>query len=88
MLLPPPLTEGTGIGRVSATERSLRCYLMKNGHIATVEFLTAGSDEVLIEQGHAIFRERMGQRYDGFEVWDGARRVFVHPEEIKDQNST
>jgi hypothetical protein len=61
----------------------MRCYLMRKGHIAAVEFLTSGSDESLIEQSKTIFRERTDRPFDGFEVWDGARRVYVHPEEIE-----
>ena len=62
----------------------MRCYLMWKGDIADVEFLTGGSDEALIEQGKRIFRERTNRPFDGFEVWDGTRRVYVYPEEIKD----
>ena len=61
----------------------MRCYLMRKGHIAAVEFLTAGPDEALIEQGKTILRARSDKPFDGFEVWDGARRVYVHPEEAK-----
>ena len=61
----------------------MRCYLMWKGHIADVEFLAGGSDEALIEQGKRIFRERTNRPFDGFEVWDGTRRVYVYPEEIK-----
>lgn len=63
----------------------MRCYLMKNGHIGAVEFLAAKSDAKLIEQARAHFERRSIERFDGFEVWDGARRVYVHPEEIEDQ---
>jgi hypothetical protein len=59
----------------------MRCYLMRKGHIGDVEFLSPGPDEALIEQGKRIFLERTDRLFDGFEVWDGARRVYVHPEE-------
>jgi hypothetical protein len=52
---------------------------MRNGHIAAVEFLAAGPDDALIEQGKKLFREQSEKSFDGFEVWDGARRLHVHP---------
>lgn len=66
----------------------MRCYLMSKGHIGAVEFLAAGPDEKLIEQAKAHFeRRRIPDFLDGFEVWDGVRRVYVYPPEIKDQKS-
>ena len=66
----------------------MRCYLMKKGHIAAVEFLTAGPDESLVEQAHAIFARRISvEPFDGFEVWDLARRVCSWPEEGGPPNS-
>lgn len=64
----------------------MRCYFMTKGHIGAVEFLTAGPDEKL-EQVHAHFeRCHDGKdRFDGLEVWDGARRVFVYPAETEEQ---
>ena len=59
----------------------MRCYFMRNGHIAAVELLTPGPDEALIEQGKSLFRERPDRAYDGFEVWDGVRRLHSHPPE-------
>jgi hypothetical protein len=64
----------------------MRCYLMRKGHIQAVVLLTAGPDEALIEQGNRIFRERTDRPFDGFEVWDGARRVHVYPEEIEESD--
>ena len=64
----------------------MRCYLMRKGHIEAVVILTAGPDEALIEQGKRVFGDRTDRPFDGFEVWDGARRVYVHPEEIKEPN--
>jgi hypothetical protein len=62
----------------------LRCFLFRNGHFADFEFLTPGSDEALIEQAKRVFRElRADRRFDGFEVWDGGRRVHVHHEEMR-----
>lgn len=60
----------------------MRCFLMMGGHIRAVEFLTAGPDESLVEQAHGHFERRTGQeKFDGFEVWDGARRVYWWPQE-------
>jgi hypothetical protein len=58
----------------------VRCFLMKNGHIGTVEFLAKGPDAALIEQAKAHFKRRFAERFDGFEVWDGARCVYCYPE--------
>jgi len=66
----------------------MRCYFMRKGHIAGVEFLTAGPDEALIEQAKKLFRERAVRSFDGFEVWDGKRRLHVYPEENGEPNST
>lgn len=56
----------------------MRCYLMKDGHIAAVEMLRPGSDADLITQCATIWNERK-DKYDGFEVWDQAR--FIHAAE-------
>jgi hypothetical protein len=66
----------------------MRCFLVRNGHFADFEFLTLGPDEALIEQGKRIFRERTGRPFDGFEVWDGARRVHVDLGETEPPNSS
>ena len=64
-----------------AGKKNMRCYFMRGGHIASVEFLEQGLDTDLIKQSHAWFETRnTNQRFDGFEVWDGARRVYVFPE--------
>lgn len=59
----------------------MRCYLMKKGHIADVEILASGPDESLVDQAKLHFARRGGERFDGFEVWDRARKVYVWPEE-------
>lgn len=60
----------------------MRCYLMKKGHIAAVEILTAGPDEKLVHEAHAHFERRTKEElFDAFEVWDAARRVYSWPEE-------
>jgi len=63
----------------------MRCFFMRRGHIRAVEFLSPGTDEDLIEQGQKRFRERT-DRVDGFEVWDGTRKVHVYPEDDGPQN--
>ena len=60
----------------------MRCFLMRGGHIESVELLEPGSDEDLIVQGRMWFEVRKAEgRFDGFEVWDGARRLYTYPEE-------
>jgi hypothetical protein len=59
----------------------MRCYFMRNEHIVAVELLGEGiSDATAVTSAKALFvgcqRER---RYDGFEVWDRARRVYLWP---------
>ena len=59
----------------------MRCFLMMKGHIAAVVLLTPDTDEKLIEQGHAHFVcLSLDEQFDGFEVWDHARRVYTWPE--------
>jgi hypothetical protein len=61
----------------------MRCYLMRGGHIQSVEFLEAGPDDDLIRQAHTRFEARKSEeRLEGFEVWDGARRVYVYPRQV------
>jgi len=59
----------------------MRCFYMRNGHIQAVDFLDPDPDEALIDQARALFRKKTDQPLDGFEIWDGARRVHVHPGE-------
>jgi hypothetical protein len=65
----------------------MRCYLMRKGHIKAIVFLSKGTDIALIEQGEAIFRQQTESAFDGFEVWDGTRRVHVHPEDADTPDS-
>jgi hypothetical protein len=53
----------------------MRCFLLRNGHVAGVETLPGLSDEAAIAKAHLLFSERSAQ-FDGFEVWEGARVVF------------
>lgn len=59
----------------------MRCYFMRKGHIGAVEMLEPGSDESLIQQARNHF-ERYKETFEGFEVWDHARRVYVWPPEV------
>lgn len=60
----------------------LRCYFMKNGHIASVEFLSATDERERIAEARRIF-ETAGKKHgaEGFEVWDGPRFVYRYPEQ-------
>ena len=57
-------------------------YFMQHGHIAAVEFLAPGPDADLIAQGKAHFTRRADDGFDGFEVWDGKRRLYWYPEDF------
>lgn len=59
----------------------MRCYLMREGHIEAVEFLSSTDDAGRIEEARLAFESR-GPKYraDGFEVWDGGRFVYRFPE--------
>ena len=55
----------------------MRCYFMRDGHIAAVEVLTDASDTAAIREADALFAERKDKdKFAGYEVWDRAR--FVH----------
>jgi hypothetical protein len=56
----------------------MRCYFMRDGHIASVELLDVNSDEEAIEKSKALFEERKS-KFDGFEVWDRARKIAEGP---------
>ncbi len=56
----------------------MRCYLMKGGHIVNVELLPGLSDQEAIEKSHILFSNMPEERYDGFELWEGARFILRH----------
>ena len=56
----------------------MRCYFMQGGHIRSVEVLETDSDEDAIEQSYALFR-KVADKYEGFELWEGARFICRHP---------
>jgi hypothetical protein len=56
----------------------MRCYFMRGGNVAAVELLDVESDEEAIERSKALFEERKS-KFDGFEVWDLARKIAEGP---------
>jgi hypothetical protein len=55
------------------------CYFLRDGQIAGVEMLPLGlSDEDAITRAHTLSSKRKGP-FDGFEVWDRARLVWLPP---------
>jgi hypothetical protein len=56
----------------------MRCYFMRDGPIATFEELPDFSDEEAVYKAYCLFSERK-DKFDGFEVWDGARVIARHP---------
>lgn len=62
----------------------MRCYLMKNDHIAAVEILAPGPDESLIQEARTHFERReKEEKFDRFEVWDGRRYLYAWPGETE-----
>jgi hypothetical protein len=62
-------------------EQAMRCYFMRDGHIAAVEILPdASSDGDAIKQACMLFVSRLRDSFDGFELWDQARKVYCYPE--------
>ncbi|HEX4485418.1 MAG TPA: hypothetical protein VH088_04080 [Terriglobales bacterium] len=58
----------------------MRCYFMKGGRIAAVEFLTETTDEGRIAEAQGLYEVKGKPRgADGFEVWDGGRFVHCFP---------
>jgi hypothetical protein len=53
------------------------CYFLRDGHVAGVEMLPLGlSDEDAITRANTLSSKRAGP-FDGFEVWDHARFVWL-----------
>lgn len=64
----------------------MRCYFMRNGHIASVEILEDVTDDAAaIKIGGAHFARRRDEGFEGFEIWERERVVFRYPE---DENRT
>jgi hypothetical protein len=51
----------------------MRCYFMRNGHIAAVEPLDFVSDDEAIEKAKSLFAEGK-DRFKRFEIWDHSGR--------------
>ena len=60
----------------------MRCYFMRNGHIAAVEILDDVKDDATaIKRGSALFLQRVRAGFEGFEIWERDRMVFQYPED-------
>jgi hypothetical protein len=58
----------------------MRCYFLRDGHLAGVEMLPPGfSDEDAIARAHILSSKRKGP-LDGFEVWERGRAIVRHPD--------
>ena len=80
-LMQPPLRFCIVSGAFnSRVERVVRCYFMRDGHIAGVEELPGLSDEEAIQKGRELFEARKTQHaFDGFEVWKLEKMLIQHP---------
>jgi len=57
----------------------MRCYFLRDGHIAGVEILPAGiSDEEAIAKAHSAALKRKGL-FESLEVWERGRFVYRAP---------
>jgi hypothetical protein len=57
----------------------MRCYFLRDEHIAGVEMLLPGlSDKEAIARAHVLSLKRKGP-FDGFEIWHRNRMIFRHP---------
>ena len=63
----------------------MRCYFMRDGHIAAVEVLDPppSSDKEAVERSKELFRQR-ADKFETFEVWDRARVVYQHSGDAKE----
>jgi hypothetical protein len=58
----------------------MRCFFLRNGHVAEVAMLTGLLDQEAVARAQKLFfLERQGE-FDAFEVWDRIRAVFRHPD--------
>ena len=73
------------LDKIRECER-VRCYLMRDGHIAAVELLDVKSDEEAVEKCRALFEERKS-KFEGFEVWDHARKIAHGPPREDDEHA-
>ena len=61
---------------------TMRCFFVKDGHIAGVEELPEIDAAQAIEMARKAFEARNGE-FEGFEVWDGDRALYQFPEPEK-----
>ena len=60
----------------------MRVYFMKSGRIASVELLSATTDEDRIKEARQLFTLKgLPRGAEGFEVWDLDRFVYRYPED-------
>jgi hypothetical protein len=58
----------------------MRCYFMRDGHIAGVEEMPSLTDEEAVQKARSLFAARKDKfKFDGFEVWELARVVIQEP---------
>lgn len=56
----------------------MRCFFFKDGHVASVEEMLGFTSEEALARARVLLEERKN-RFDGFEVWDGARMLHRFP---------
>jgi hypothetical protein len=66
----------------------MRCYFMRDGHIADVEPLFGLADDEAVKTSREMFEARkIENRYDGFEVWELSRMILQHFPNVDDSPS-
>ncbi len=61
----------------------MRCYFMKNGHIASVQILDGCTEAEAAEKSRALFAT-VSDKFEGFEVWNGAKPLLRHDKKTGD----
>jgi hypothetical protein len=63
----------------------MRCYFIKDGHIAGVELLNQTTDDARIAEARELFALKgLPRGAEGFEVWDRNRFIYRYPERADD----
>jgi hypothetical protein len=62
--------------------KAMRCYFLKNGVIRAVEVVRCVSNDAAIEEALRLF-EKSKYEFAEIEVWDGNRRVFHYPADVR-----
>jgi hypothetical protein len=65
---------------------TMRCYFMRDGHIAAIKLLDPSPDEHAIVYALALIRVR-DDECDGVEVWDRERMVFQYPPTVSERRN-